>query len=67
MYVTGTLLVNNSDYLQSVSAVDMYANGGTVFITYLDSNGRLKAGGQSLVQDTNGNVPTIMSGCDIVQ
>ena len=66
MYVTGTLLIQNGDYLQSVSAVDIDVNGQTVYITYIDSTGKLKSASTSYVVDSNG-IPASMSGCAIVQ
>ena len=66
MYVTGTILATNSDYLTSVSAVNMEVNGQMVYITYIDSSGNLKAASKSFVTDANG-LPIIMSGCSIVQ
>ena len=63
--IAGTLLVENADYGQSVSAVDVTANGGQIYITYVDASGNLKATTTSLVSNVDGSVRVAMSGCTI--
>jgi len=64
--IVGTLLIPNADYLESVSAVDVQSNGQTIYVTYIDSDGNLKAGSTSFVQNVDGSVPSAMSGCSIL-
>jgi hypothetical protein len=63
--ITGKLCIQNADYLQPVSAVNIDVNGQTVYITYLDADGKLKSATASIVVDSNG-IPAAMSGCAIV-
>jgi hypothetical protein len=65
--VTGTLLIQNADYLQPISAVSIETNGQTVYITYLDSDGKLKSATSCTTHNVDGSVPAAMSGCDVVQ
>ena len=63
--VVGTLLVQNSDYMQTVSAVDINANGQQIYISYVTADGNLRATSTSLVIGPDG-IPSAMSGCTIV-
>jgi len=65
--VTGTLLIQNADYLQPISAVSIETNGQTVYITYLDANGNLKTSTNCTTHNVDGSVPAAMSGCNIEQ
>ena len=64
--ITGTLLVQNADYGLSVSAVDVNANGGQLYITYIDASGNLKATTTSFIRNEDGSASVAMSGCVIV-
>ena len=66
MYVTGTLLIQHQDYMQAVSAVDFDVTGQMIYVTYIDSNGNLRAASKSFIQAGAG-VENIMSGCSIIQ
>ena len=65
MYITGTLLIPNEDYLTSVSAVEIDVNGSSFNISYIDSSGNLKAAATSV--STTSGVNNAMSNCSIVQ
>jgi hypothetical protein len=63
--VVGTLLIQNADYLTTVSAVDVTLNGSQIELSYVKA-GLLKAGSISCVNNPDGTLPSIMSGCTII-
>lgn len=67
MQISGHLLVpNNPDFNTSVTAVNCEANGQTLYVVYVDSNGSLKAGSISFIPNIDGSLPRVMSGCTII-
>lgn len=65
MSVSGTFLINGEDYGSTVNAVDFVANGQQLYITYIDASGNLKCRQTSIMNNVDGSVPIVMSGCTV--
>lgn len=64
MSLSGTMLILGEDYGSVVDVVDVDINGQTIYIAYV-SNGKLKVKADSIVQNVNGTLPILMSGCTV--
>jgi hypothetical protein len=66
MAIEGVLNIPNEDYGTTVSAVDVNLNGSQIGVVYIDGSGNLKAGSMSCVQNADGTLTPVMTGCTVV-
>jgi len=64
MALSGTMNIPGEDFGASVDVVDIDVNGSTVYVTYVVS-GNLKVKAYTTVQNVDGTLPIIMSGCTV--